>query len=137
MHRTANNQLAGPSLDDCAGVALVLSPFNMAMVRFCFFFTKYQRMAKRWTATNKIMKVLPKPLCQEVARLTLLPETRLTKGPALEISSSLMRPVLTCRVNKANMAMTAREPKGLWPRKGVCVTEVLKYCRINSGAHAN
>ena len=95
MHRAASNQLAKPSWEKGAGLSLVLSPFNMAVVRFCFFFKKYQRMAKRWTATSKIMKVLPKPLCQEVARLTVLCETRLAKGPTLKISSSLKSPVPT------------------------------------------
>ena len=99
----------------------------MAMVRFCFFFKKYQRMANRWTATNKKIKLLPKPLCHDVAKLTLLCATRLTKGPALKISSSLKRPVLTCRTNKVNMAMTDREPAGLCPRNVEGELDVLEW----------
>ena len=109
----------------------------MATVRFCFFLMKYQRMAKRWTATNKRIKLLPKPLCHEVAMLTLLCATRLAKGPALKISSSLKRPVLTCRTNKVNIEMTDREPAGLCPKKAEDELDVLKYCQINSGVQAS
>ena len=38
---------------------------------------------------------LPQFLCQEVAHDTQLPETRAVKGPALAISSSLIKPVDT------------------------------------------